>query len=1075
MKGRYENMGYKTQYTGPQIDEALGRGMNLRVVNNGWIRLESTSTTPTDLSTLKNPGNYLTPYWVNGPDIGEGLITPLNVVVVRVNDVLYQYADINGVKYSRDNSVDGSVYGQWSINQSAGSINVEPTSPANPVNNKTLWLDTSNPEEPSLKAFVNDVWKDVIPNGALQKNIYDTQGKATDIFEYIDTAIENADLGTVTENIDEHLNDTTIHVTPEEKAKWDNSATLNDLNTEIDQLKTELSEHVDASLEGETSGIGEVATAIADAENAMNEHVSDTTIHPSEEKQAEWDSKASMYHEHNLDGKVTISPNDIDGRIPADLLPYTLKERVYVVGSEEERLAMEKNPLHNGDMVCVDDDSGTLEWYYVTNDENLGITDESTYEIEEYEVPPISRSFHDVCYANGKFVAVALNSTIIAYSSDGVTWQENNINSIERDWYSVCYGNDKFVAVATNTNYFAYSSDGITWTEGVLPNSRGWVSVCYGNDKFVVIVGGGSGNSRYFAYSSDGITWTESTISSTARQWRDICYGNDKFIIVCGAASGGSNYFAYSYDGITWTEGTISDTIRQWRSVCYGNDKFVVLATGTIFAYSYDGIAWTEGTISSTGRNWNSVYYGDGKFIFITGVTTSNNIFAYSYDGITWTEVTISDAKRFWRSVCYGNDKFVAVASSTINKNNIFVHSSDGITWTEGTIHSSLQVTGICYGNGAYVYVGIRKNYSNYCGYSTDGINWSFKKISDTSRNWHSVCYGNDKFVAVAYNDTTFAYSSDGITWTEGTISDTGRHWCSVCYGKDKFVVISGSANPSTTFAYSSDGITWTEGTISDTSRNWNSVCYGNDKFVVISMNTTTFAYSSDGITWTEGTISDTSRTWRYICYGNDKFVVTSFNNTLAYSSDGITWTEVIISDISRQWNCICYGNGKFVTVAYATKFLYSSDGINWLQGDIGNIPRTWYLVCYGDGKFVSVDQAANGLPNYGFVLSDLALVAENAYIHVNTLQDLTWENITNKPTTLDGYGITDALSKNDIAEVETKISEVEESVNEANDELVAVIDTQTTYNQLLANMETMDAALTKLEDTLLMMEMIAQ
>ena len=1069
MKGRYENMGYKTQYTGPQIDEALGRGMNLRVVNNGWIRLESTSTTPTDLSTLKNPGNYLTPYWVNGPDIGEGLITPLNVVVVRVNDVLYQYADINGIKYSRDNSVDGSVYGQWSINQSAGSVNVGPTSPANPVNNKTLWLDTSNPEMPSLKAFVNDVWKDVIPNGALQKNIYDTQGKATDIFEYIDTAIENADLGTVTENIDEHLNDTTIHVTPEEKAKWDNSATLNDLNTEINQLKTELSEHVDASLEGETSGIGEVATAIADAENAMNEHISDTVIHPSAEKQAEWDSKASMYHEHNLDGKVTISPNDIDGRIPVDLLPYTLKERVYVVGSEEERLEMEKNPLHNGDMVCVDDGSGTLKWYYVTNDENLGITDEGTYEIEEYEVPPIPRTFYDVCYGNDKFVTITtVTSNIFAYSSDGITWKETTVGSVGAQWNSVCYGNGKFVAVGYRNidptfGVFAYSSDGITWTQSDIGTVyRVWNSVCYGNDKFVAVA-----TSTKFAYSSDGINWTEGTISGVTRAWSTVCYGNDKFVAVIGNGNLNSA-FAYSSDGITWTEGNISETARCWNSVCYGNGKFVAIAGSTgnsAFAYSSDGITWTEGTISSTSRSWIAVCYGNDKFV---AVTYGFGYFAYSSDGIDWVEAPFQHPN--WRSVCYGNDKFVAVAN-----NNKFAYSSDGITWTEDTIASSLQVTGICYGNGAYVYVGIRKNYGNYCGYSTDGINWSFKKISNTARNWYSVCYGNDKFVAVAYNDTTFAYSSDGITWTEGTISDTGRHWCSVCYGKDKFVVISGSANPSTIFAYSSDGITWTEGTISDTGRNWNSVCYGNDKFVVISMNTTTFAYSSDGITWTEGTISDTSRTWRYICYGNDKFVVTSFNNTLAYSSDGITWTEVIISDISKQWNCICYGNGKFVTVAYANKFLYSSDGINWLQGDIGNIPRTWYLVCYGDGKFVSVDQAVNGLPNYGFVLSDLALVAENAYIHVNTLQDLTWENITNKPTTLDGYGITDALSKNDIAEVETKISEVEESVNEVNDELVAVIDTQTTYNQLLANMETMDAALTKLEDTLLMMETIAQ
>ena len=112
--------------------------------------------------------------------------------------------------------------------------------------------------------------------------------------------------------------------------------------------------------------------------------------------------------------------------------------------------------------------------------------------------------------------------------------------------------------------------------------------------------------------------------------------------------------------------------------------------------------------------------------------------------------------------------------------------------------------------------------------------------ISETNRDWYSVCYGNGKFVAVAYNSNIFAYSYDGITWTEITISETNRVWYSVCYGNGKFVAVVYSSN---IFAYSYDGITWTEGTISETSRNWNSVCYGNDKFVAISNGSNIFAY----------------------------------------------------------------------------------------------------------------------------------------------------------------------------------------------------------------------------------------
>ena len=38
------------------------------------------------------------------------------------------------------------------------------------------------------------------------------------------------------------------------------------------------------------------------------------------------------------------------------------------------------------------------------------------------------------------------------------------------------------------------------------------------------------------------------------------------------------------------------------------------------------------------------------------------------------------------------------------------------------------------------------------------------------SANWYSVCYGNGKFVAVAYNSTIAAYSTDGINWTQTTL-----------------------------------------------------------------------------------------------------------------------------------------------------------------------------------------------------------------------------------------------------------------------------------------------------------------
>ena len=78
-----------------------------------------------------------------------------------------------------------------------------------------------------------------------------------------------------------------------------------------------------------------------------------------------------------------------------------------------------------------------------------------------------------------------------------------------------------------------------------------------------------------------------------------------------------------------------------------------------------------------------------------------------------------------------------------------------------------------------------------------DAINndWTETNNGLNGRLWWSVCYGNDKFVAVVYNSNYFAYSTDGINWTESTISSTRRTWESICYGNGKFVSVSTSTN----------------------------------------------------------------------------------------------------------------------------------------------------------------------------------------------------------------------------------------------------------------------------------------
>ena len=678
---------------------------------------------------------------------------------------------------------------------------------------------------------------------------------------------------------------------------------------------------------------------------------------------------------------------------------------------------------------------------------------------------PSNKTWQSACYGKNKFVAIAWNSNIMAYSTDGINWTEGNMPSIQ-NWQSVCYGNDKFVAISSGTS-MAYSTDGISWTEGNMPSNQQWESVCYGNGKYVAIVYGYD----IMAYSTDGISWTEGTMPS--RQYRQsVCYGNGKYVSV-----GISNIMAYSTDGISWTEGNMPSS-QQWESVCYGNGKFVAVANDgtTDMAYSTDGISWTEGNMPSS-KDWQSVCYGNGKYIAVT--TNMSTTMAYSTDGISWTEGTMPISIS-WYSVCYGNGKFVVTAygsSSAViafrgfplsqisteakeriyqltsldelenpisetdladkyhNGNTLYIENADGSTewWKiidntklgkeasiegqEGTMPSSQYWSEICYGNDKYV--AVSSGPSNIMAYSTDGINW-IAGTMPSSQQWSSVCYGNGKYVAIsggAYGSNIMAYSTDGISWTQGNMSSS-QTWTSVCYGKDKYVAVGGGIYNSTIMAYSTDGISWTQGNL-PSNQNWNSVCYGNGKFVAVGRNvssaSTIMAYSTDGISWTQGTMSS-SRQWSEVCYGNGKYVAVAINTDIVtYSTDGITWTEGNMPS-NTAWSSVCYGNGKYVAISQVGDMAYSTDGISWTEGNIPSSNK-WHEVCYGNGKFVGVTNNADFL--YAFTISDFR---EGLRLFSTTLSSMDFSNILNKPDTLSGYGITDGVLSSDLDEYRTKI-----------------------------------------------------
>ena len=629
---------------------------------------------------------------------------------------------------------------------------------------------------------------------------------------------------------------------------------------------------------------------------------------------------------------------------------------------------------------------------------------------------PANRKWHDVAYGDGKYVAVAYDSDIGAYSTNGINWTEFALPA-RRRWYSVTYGNGKFVAVADSSNKGAYSTNGISWTEFALPVSERWEGLTYGDGTFVTV----AHNSSVGAYSPDGITWTTTTLPAK-RYWYSVTYGNGKFVAVAeNYNSSACDKGAYSNDGINWVEVTLPAR-QRWRCVAYGGGKFVAMGLDSRYgAYSTDGINWRRMSLSAS-RSWLNITYGDGRFV---SLASSSDKGAYSTDGINWVEFTLP-SKEFWSGVTYGNDKFVAVASQT-NKGASGPKVTYLITDTSITANSDILMEltdegGVkAYSMEAgkvtvirdvvptqpipYTYKVKQTNASgqftlvnhfvpqkvseleNDAHYITESqvptalpqeasalksgnlptTGWTIDEgwkgnTLPASRDWSAITYGNGKFVAVAGLGSILtdkgAYSTDGITWTEMTLP-ASKYWYSVTYGNDKFVAIAGSSNKG---AYSTDGITWMEMTL-PASRDWGSVTYGNGKFVAVASETDKGAYSADGISWTEMSMP-ASRNWYNVTYGDGKFVaVAHMSNKGAYSTDGINWEETSMLSSNSNWRSVIYGNGKFVAVAwFDEKGAYSADGIHWTRMSMpANLD--WYSVTYGNGKFVAVagGNSANG------------------------------------------------------------------------------------------------------------------
>lgn len=302
-----------------------------------------------------------------------------------------------------------------------------------------------------------------------------------------------------------------------------------------------------------------------------------------------------------------------------------------------------------------------------------------------------------------------------------------------------------------------------------------------------------------------------------------------------------------------------------------------------------------------------------------------------------------------------------------------------GVVFLWSELPTTSNWTSIAFGNGKFVAVAYGNSSSwDTSAYSTDGINWTASHLPDRITGL-SIHYCYDRFIVVG-NDAIALYSTDGISW-ESMNMPTAAIWESVTYGNGKFVAIAGNNN--NIAAYSTDGITWTQTTLPEDAY-WNSVAYGKGKFVAVAGNNSNniAAYSTDGINWTQSTMPANAM-WYGVSYGNGKFVAVSRGGTTAaYSADGISWTLTSLP-ISDNWEMTAYGNDVFVAVGSSrSNFAYSSDGIQWIQSFLpspeGVSSSYWSGIAFGNGSFVITPSTSSRFVLYSIALNpiDSALVS---------------------------------------------------------------------------------------------------
>lgn len=229
----------------------------------------------------------------------------------------------------------------------------------------------------------------------------------------------------------------------------------------------------------------------------------------------------------------------------------------------------------------------------------------------EYSVNlPSSQDWRLVRYANSQYVAVGYNSTAVAYSSDGITWNSVTL-SASGLWEYLYWDGTQWILAPANGGTYYTSDDSIIWTQrtGMPSPDISGIAVDLNNNELMII---SEATNPYCYHSTDGITWTNKEyFEHHLRSYDGTFYAanvmyfpdSDKWCFVLDDAYNGPVNQAFeSYDdGDNWTiinMGTRWPESAQYfgNGTLWDGDCHIWFEGGTYFRgyYMKDSNAWVN-------------------------------------------------------------------------------------------------------------------------------------------------------------------------------------------------------------------------------------------------------------------------------------------------------------------------------------------------------------------------------------------------------------------------------------------------------------------------------------------------